>query len=374
MDLVLEYDNPAYAKKPAWHNKGVTIPEGDLWKLDRKHILVTSGMAFNVLKLPVFREYEINGQKRYFQVPGFYMTVRDDLEPTNPVAYMGQVGEVYQNIQNADLRDFALALAETESSLNFETAGTLKNGKLAWMLAKCPQAVQVLDDKQYDYLLLSTSHDGTQAFVVALTRIRVVCWNTLSAAINETCTPRYVVRHSEGATWKLEEAKTALRQHSQYGAEFTNLLTSFAKQAVDKRFVEGFLQAMIPGEKYRINKKGPRTLSQAEKKREEVRHLIYGGQLGGKMDAVWQNGNPTAYGVLSGFTQWGETDRTIRCTTQADGEKKDEGEARMESVLFGSFARDREVAVRAISRNIGLTGEQPVWDRAELALAGTASN
>jgi len=370
---VMEYDKPAYSKKPAWHGLGVVIPEGDLWKLDAEHVLGTSGMDYEVEKVPTYRRWvDENGDEHFFKVPTFYMTVRMDLEPTNPVAYLGQVGEQYNEIQNSDLRDFAAALS-AEEELVFETAGTLRNGKMAWMLAKRPQALKVMDDKLIDYLLLSTSHDGTQAFIAALTRIRVVCWNTLSAAINAECTPRYVVRHTEGANWKIAEAKAALQQTTRYGDEMTNWLTSFAKQAVDKRFVDGFLQAMIPGEKWRKNKSGKSTLSQAEKKRNRIRELVWGDQLGFDADAVFdrKKAQPTAYGLFNAFTQWGETDRVIRCRTQADGEKRDEAEARMDSVLFGSFARDREVAFQAIGRGIGLTGEQPIWEKAEALMAGS---
>ena len=368
---IMEYDSPVYRKKPAWHGLGVVIPEGDVWKMDPEHILTTAKMNFPVIKEPVYRRWvDDNGQEHYINAgekAGFFMTVRGDLDGFNPHSYLGQVGDGYNSIQNADLRDFAIALSKNEP-ITFETAGTLRNGKLAWMLARRPQAIKVLDDKQYDYLLLSTTHDGTGAFVSSLTRIRVVCWNTLSAAINNECSPRYAIRHTDGAEMRISEARSALSASRKYGENLTNWLTSMAKQSVDKRFVEGFLSAVIPP-----NKEGKVT-AQAKKTRERIADLIYGGQIGSDSDAVMKNGQPTAYGVYNAFTQWGETDRTIRCRTQADGEKRDVGEARMDTVMFGSFAKMRMDAFQAIGRNIGLTGEQPVWEVAQSAMAGSTSN
>jgi len=98
---------------------------------------------------------------------------------------LGTVGPDYTCIQNADafspLDPFLKAGVAT-----IETAGSLKGGSRVWMLAKVNRAdMQIAEgDTVAKYLLATTGHDGMSSFRLAITPIRVVCMNTLSAAIN----------------------------------------------------------------------------------------------------------------------------------------------------------------------------------------------
>jgi phage/plasmid-like protein (TIGR03299 family) len=98
---------------------------------------------------------------------------------------LGTVGPDYTCIQNADafspLDPFLQAGVAT-----IETAGSLKGGARVWMLAKVNKPdMQIAEgDTVAKYLLATTGHDGLSSFRLAITPIRVVCMNTLSAAIN----------------------------------------------------------------------------------------------------------------------------------------------------------------------------------------------
>ena len=65
-----------------------------------------------------------------------------------------------------------------------ETAGALSFGRRVWALASVGDAAPVIDgDMVKPYLLLGTSYDGTMATVAKFTAIRVVCNNTITAAV-----------------------------------------------------------------------------------------------------------------------------------------------------------------------------------------------
>jgi phage/plasmid-like protein (TIGR03299 family) len=65
-----------------------------------------------------------------------------------------------------------------------ETAGALSFGRRVWALASVGEAAPVIDgDMVKPYLLLGTSYDGTMATVAKFTAIRVVCNNTITAAV-----------------------------------------------------------------------------------------------------------------------------------------------------------------------------------------------
>ena len=90
---------------------------------------------------------------------------------------LGIVTNQYKTLQNKDAFNFFEPFLDTEQA-SLETAGSLKNGKRVFILAKLNRDDMIIDDKTNDrvekYLLLSNAHDGTAAVKVGYTPIRVV--------------------------------------------------------------------------------------------------------------------------------------------------------------------------------------------------------
>jgi phage/plasmid-like protein (TIGR03299 family) len=101
-------------------------------------------------------------------------------------AILGTVGPGYRVVQNATAFSFFDPFIKTGHA-SIETAGSLRGGARVWMLAKIARPDSVIvpksDDRVAKYLLLAQGHDGALAIHVGLTPIRVVCQNTLSAAV-----------------------------------------------------------------------------------------------------------------------------------------------------------------------------------------------
>jgi phage/plasmid-like protein (TIGR03299 family) len=96
---------------------------------------------------------------------------------------LGVVGPDWEPLQNDEgFAVFNELVAKRDLCL--ETAGSLKNGRRVWILAKVnvPCAEIGKDDICNPYVLLSNAHDGSQALRFGFTPIRVVCNNTLTAA------------------------------------------------------------------------------------------------------------------------------------------------------------------------------------------------
>ena len=129
-----------------------------------------------------------------------------------------------------------------EGGARFESAGSLKNGRRVWMLAKLPETATVADEELTQYLLLSNAHDGTRAMEVLLTPVRVVCWNTLSWAIREA-KQKISIRHTENHDSQIRQAKAILDDAESYYAATGELLHKLADTKVDNRFAEAYLQA-----------------------------------------------------------------------------------------------------------------------------------
>jgi len=68
----------------------------------------------------------------------------------------------------------------------YETGGYLGLGQVVWLLARINAPREIgRGDVVQPYALFTNSHDGSVAFHIRLTTIRVVCENTLTMALNE---------------------------------------------------------------------------------------------------------------------------------------------------------------------------------------------
>lgn len=96
---------------------------------------------------------------------------------------LGVVGKTYIPLQNTEAFDIFEPLV-ADGSITLETAGSLKNGRRVWVLARIKNGDGEVGkgDEVKPFVLLSTAHDGSMAARLGFTPIRVVCNNTLSYA------------------------------------------------------------------------------------------------------------------------------------------------------------------------------------------------
>lgn len=101
------------------------------------------------------------------------------------------MGRDYQIVQNADAFAFFDAIVGGEDGILYETAGALGNGERIFITAKRPDYICVGngDDITEKYIFLTTSHNGTGSITAAFTPVRIVCQNTLNAALGNMSIP-----------------------------------------------------------------------------------------------------------------------------------------------------------------------------------------
>lgn len=125
-------------------------------------------------KRKLFREV---GQD-YKEVLGQIAIVRTDIDHV-----LGFATEGYQLYQNKD--GFRALQPFIDSGLaRIETTGTLKNGKIVWALLRINTEDLIINGKDVlrRYVLASWGNDGKTGIRVGYVDVRVVCWNTLTAA------------------------------------------------------------------------------------------------------------------------------------------------------------------------------------------------
>src|SRR5437764_8376212 len=95
-------------------------------------------------------------------------------------------------VDNRDAFRFLDALIN--SDLYFETARSLWGGRRVWCLARLPEFVELGGDISATYIYVANSHDGSMAVTAAATPIRIVCANTLGAALGQAEHGRHAAR------------------------------------------------------------------------------------------------------------------------------------------------------------------------------------
>jgi len=173
--------------KPAWHRLGVVV-DGTLSAREAFHV---ANADFNVTGEPVF---DADMQP----IPGYQAIVRIDTGRTLSV-----MTETYTPIQNESLIRIAEALHE---DINMDAVCVLSNGKKVTFTARIrgSEGDVVSGDPVQQYLIGCTSHDGSIPFQLLFSPVRVVCQNTLSAAMGLARNQRYRdhsirIRHTKNA-------------------------------------------------------------------------------------------------------------------------------------------------------------------------------
>jgi phage/plasmid-like protein (TIGR03299 family) len=222
-----------YVGEAPWHKLGTKLEK----PATAEQAIEASGLDYTVAKRPL--KAIIHGH-RYSDVPDNFATVRMD---TGDV--LGVVGNRYQPIQNRDAFAFFDALVG-EGEAIYETAGALGKGERIWILAKLPGYIKVRGkDIVGKYLLLTNSHDGSSLVRAKLTPIRVVCNNTLSAALSGA-EEEVRVRHTPNAADKLEEAHKLLGLTNELYQQLDYIFNRMALKKVTNKQLLDYVKSLIP--------------------------------------------------------------------------------------------------------------------------------
>jgi phage/plasmid-like protein (TIGR03299 family) len=276
-------------RQPAWHALGTVIDD-----LTYADALREANLAdWNVRVAPLVAN--VDGSN--FDVPNAQVVLRNSPADGSPEV-LAAVGDRYSPVQNEDA--FGLVPFLEDAGARVETAGSIRGGRQVFLSLSIESGF-VIDpdgaaDRVQNFLLLSTSHDGSLAIEASTTPIRVVCANTLDWAL-PNAKRAYKVRHTTTAQSRLAEAQSILIAAQGYferfaelsaslyevevtNAEFTNIVTSFYHKPTDEK-----------------NKRG---LTVWEKKVDTLEQLWAGGG-----DYAFTNANitGTAWGAVNALTE-----------------------------------------------------------------------
>lgn len=214
----------ATANELAWHKLGQLVPN----RMTTYEALLYGHLDYMVERTPLYAE--IDGV--YKDIKNSYVTYRTD---TNTILCKNgkSLTKQYEIIQNRDAFIFFDSIIDKNEAI-IETVGALGDGELIFITAKLPETYITPNDVVDNYLFLTKGHDGSMSVKIAFTPVRIVCNNTLSAALQKN-THSLTIRHGASAKERLQVA------HQVMGISKKNIeLTTDVYTLMTKKHISDF--------------------------------------------------------------------------------------------------------------------------------------
>ena len=224
--MAANVETMAYVREKPWHGLGVMVKEA----MTSADALRLAGLDWTVRQEEVF---DIRGKA----ISEYRANVR---ESDNSV--LGIVGDRYRVVQNAEAFRFTDELIGGD--VRYETAGSLREGRQIWLLAKMPPE-KLAGDETEPYICFTNSHDGGGAVRVCMTPVRVVCNNTLNLALSKAQRV-WSMRHTESVAGKLNEARDCLFRARKYMDDLAEYAEAARRKKIQDDEIKRILNEMFP--------------------------------------------------------------------------------------------------------------------------------
>lgn len=292
---------------PVWHRLGQRTDEA----VDSTEALRLGGLDWRVETRPVSVEQE----GAHDPISTHRAVVRTDNQRV-----LGVVSHRYTPIQNVEAFEWLDSVTGTNLA-TYETAGSIRGGKMVWMMLRLPEELRIAgtDDVTRPYLLACNSHDGTRAMRVLRTGVRVVCNNTLTSALGSGV--GISLRHTGRTTQRLDDARRVLGIASHGFRHMNEEMNAMARVQMGTRGLDEYLQRVWPDDPTSESNDG------AVKVRNRMTELFDDEpqRLKGVRGSVW-----AAWNAVSQYTDWERRHR--------GGSRERRDENRLRSIWFGDSA------------------------------------
>jgi phage/plasmid-like protein (TIGR03299 family) len=215
----------------AWHGLGQYVSEA----MTSEQAIELGGLNYEVEKRPLFAPA---WEGTYVEAPGFYANVRTD---NNEI--LGVVKGRYRIVQNKDAFGFFDTIIDKGEAI-FETAGALGRGERIFVTAKLPDDMLVRGEKVEKYIMLTNSHDGSTTIIAGFTPIRVVCNNTLTAAL-KNLDNKVSISHTASAESRLREASRVMGIASKYMDEVNMAFESMTTRRLTDLELKHYIETVM---------------------------------------------------------------------------------------------------------------------------------
>lgn len=302
-------------QQPGWHNLGEVFKT----ELTAGEALERASLDFTVLKLP---NVHILPNMTEIISDNSFFTVRTDVNKI-----LGdKLGSKYEVMQNAEAFNIVDEILQ-KGTARIETAGAIDEGRKVFICLKIDKDIVVgNDDRIKQYLLISTSHDGSMSITATETPIRVVCNNTLTAALNGA-KDAIKIRHTASATDRLREAMKVLKMLDNNADILTEEFNKMQDLEISKAEMFNYFGTIFCNpDEIKAFQAGKTMRDLSTQKQNILAKVNYLSVKGIGAADTYRNGNPTMWTAYNAVTEY------------ITGKNYSSVNDRANSLLFGSAA------------------------------------
>lgn len=235
-------------RQVAWHQLGETFDE----PLTMTEAVKRCGLDYEVHLAPLYAHHRVRGVDLFgaeiqrakthrIQVPNRYAIMRsptqDDLEPR----IFGTVSSTYEVIQNTEI---AQAMDELVEEWPVETCGALGKGETTFFTLSVGNT-DIRGDQIEEFFLISDKKTGKSALKIAFVPVRVVCQNTLTAALGSAKVLSFL-SHREGVGGRLDSRVQALKKLQSIRAKTLQNFHRLAEAVLEEEQIDTIFEAAYP--------------------------------------------------------------------------------------------------------------------------------
>ena len=159
------------------------------------------------------------------------------------------VTDAFKPIQHKEVFDYIVnEVMPKVPEMKLEMAGTIRGRSTGVFSAKFGDTFSIKGDNSEQNLRLFFSNptNGTGAMIMGFTHVRVVCQNTLRAAINEAKRDGFRIHHTIGGQLKAEGMLDTIAEQAHAALEMKKRCERLAEIQVDSETVARVLDSVYP--------------------------------------------------------------------------------------------------------------------------------
>jgi phage/plasmid-like protein (TIGR03299 family) len=304
-----------------WHRLGQEMQDG----MSIPQWAAAAGLDWTAIKVPalaalsgpLFDHLDASTRMRVVEERKF--VVRSD--NGRPLGY---VSDQYQPVQPVEVLEWFQQYIGVDERFKLDVAGSLKNGEIIWATASYADSLNIVGEEHKARLLMTTTFDGSGATINKATMTRVVCNNTLDAALSDkkaTIRTRHNTRFDAVRVGR--ELATIAAGFEHYKAMAEGMVAIQQSQADVSNFFKAMLDIPFDAKQPDIS---TRKMNQFKELGQAYRETVAEGTQPG-----------TAWTALNSITRWVDHEKSVR------GENK--VEAQVLSANFGTGAAMKAKAV-----------------------------
>lgn len=308
-----------------WHGLGKVVTEAP----SIPGAIKLAGLDWNVRELPIAFDNgaSLKSGIEYKNIQGYKSLVRSSDD-----SVLSVMKSSYTVLQNQSAFEFFNPFVEAKAA-SLETAGSLREGKVIWVMAKLNKApIEVgKGDEVNKFLLLSNSHDGSIAVRVGFTPVRVVCNNTLTMALENSKSQIIKLRHSKTVSERLDNVQEIVNAMDAKFEATAEQYQYLASKVINKEDFEKFVNIV-----FKLKPEGT--------ERDKMRH----NKMMQTITNLFENGAGAHLKSAKG-TRWGAYNAVTEFLTHEYGTSQ---ESRLHSNWFGEVASTNNYALTTLVRGV----------------------